>query len=140
MTPDLLTPDDGATARVQLARALGDVLPCPPDAVRCDGATGFANPFHWCGSVSPLDSRWWVEGDAGGVAQVWRCAGKREAQARAVQLHRSWIGEPGQTALRAKVRDTFRGKRPACFCDLDAPCHGDTLAEIAATAPECPLL
>lgn len=49
--------------------------------------------------------------------------------AQAVADHRAWLMR--QPALIAQAVQDLRGADLGCFCPLDAPCHVDTLLEVA---------
>jgi hypothetical protein len=55
--------------------------------------------------------------------------GQNEAKAYAVRLYRELIRREPTLAIRAKSE--LAGKKLACWCSLDGPCHADVLAEIA---------
>ncbi len=118
--------------RIQMLQWRGYLL--PKDAVRCDGISEFANPFRWMGSVGGDGDggEWWVERRL----SRWAAKGRLQAMQMAFDLHADWLLAPEQKARRNQVRHAFRGKRPACFCRLDEPCCGDTLALVAATEEE----
>ncbi len=124
--PGLPPPGPDLPPRVRLLGTADFRL--PDDAVRCDAASMFGNPFLVCGSVSHITVEWWVENPET-FRQYHR--DPHDARAAAIKLHRVWIMRPEQHELRALVRDVFRARRPACWCRLDAPCHGDTLAQLA---------
>lgn len=117
--------------RMQLSRVRG--APLPDNALRCDAGTEFANPFRVMGTVDHMGSQWWVEHING---RHWPCTGRLHAHGLAVELHKAWIEAPQQQAFRDRVREALHGRVPACWCGLDTPCHGDTLAAIASTAME----
>jgi hypothetical protein len=58
--------------------------------------------------------------------------------ARAVRLHRQWIerclAKYPETMIWAL--DQLRGRNLACWCAPGAPCHADTLLELANRDPE----
>ena len=95
------------------SRALNGLL-----AVKVDRTTALGNPF-----------RVGVDGTAAECAQLYRrlLAGEIIATAAA----------PVETQRRAYVAaleslDELSGMNIACWCRLDAPCHGDVLLEEAA--------
>jgi hypothetical protein len=99
--------------RVQRKRTKGYKL--PPDTVVVTRPTKWGNPFK------PSDSTNYTVQDA-------------------VDDFRDWIDgkffsphEPdhGKCPTKEEIRAELRGKRLACFCPLDNPCHADVLAEIA---------
>ena len=50
----------------------------------------------------------------------------------AVDKYRAWAMAPEQAGFRAMVRRELAGKDLLCWCK-PLPCHGDVLAEIAAS-------
>ncbi len=110
-----------APRRVQLRRVRGWRL--PPDTVQVDRATRWGNPFR---CDDPADAvaayRAWLAGDTDGLM---RLAG--EARGFAV------VGNSGAAARDRILRDLprLRGKRLACWCPPDSPCHADVLLELA---------
>lgn len=57
---------------------------------------------------------------------------RREATAHAVELFESDIVDWAASKLTVgRIRADLRGKDLACWCELDNPCHGDILLEIA---------
>ena len=106
--------------------------PLPDDAVRCDGLSMYGNPFHWSGSIGADGNNWWVEG----FGKHWPCGDRKQAMQTAKDLHSDWIKQPDQLGLRNLVRVVLVGKRPACWCKPDDPCHCDTLAAVAVTPKE----
>ncbi|GIX10328.1 MAG: hypothetical protein KatS3mg116_2038 [Elioraea sp.] len=110
-----------APGRVQLRRVRGWRL--PPDTVQVDRATRWGNPFR---CDNPADAvaayRAWLAGDADGLM---RLAG--EACGFAV------VGFSG-AAARQRILcglPKLRGRRLACWCSPDSPCHADVLLELA---------
>jgi hypothetical protein len=105
------------TARVRLSRARGWRLPA--DAVKIDRSTPWGNPF--------------MVGEHGSAAD---CV---EAYRAMLSGHSRAVGGPtieAQRAYRAHFDAHWRdlvGKRLACWCALDRPCHADALAEAVAT-------
>ena len=57
----------------------------------------------------------------------WELRGKEWA----VRQHRRWLHFKAQAGLRERIRRELRGKKLACWCRLDEPCHRNTLLEIA---------
>lgn len=122
------------TTRVQLSRAAGWRM--PSDAAKVDRSTEYGNPFAIVGPVKDIKTgevEWWVES----ASSVWRFKTKPEAQAAAVRLYDAWIMHPGQSLLRDRIRLRFKRTRPACWCKIGSPCHGDIVARVAATPLEC---
>lgn len=71
--------------------------------------------------------RTWADGDMTHA----RAATKNEAAAEACKLFRFWLTlTPEGREVLAKARVELKGRRLACYCSLDAPCHADVLAEL----------
>ena len=111
----------GPPTRVRLSRAKGWRM--PPNTVKVDRTTALGNPFIVNPHVKP--------GSRSG-AQYF-CVPTAED---AVACFREMFTLPGQTAdgLRAALPG-LRGKNVACWCALDAPCHGDVWLELANPPP-----
>ena len=90
--------------RVQLRRVRGWKL--PPNTVAVTRPGRFGNPFRVGSPGAPT-------------------------AAAAVALFQQYL--EGQPALLAEARTRLRGKNVACFCPLNAPCHGDALLQLANT-------
>ena len=75
----------------------------PVSAVLVDRTTPFGNPFHL-----------------------------HHEQDRDIVIanYRSWLMEPEQADLRAKMREELRGKDLLCWC-APKPCHADVIMEVA---------
>jgi hypothetical protein len=87
--------------RVRLSRAAGSKL--PPDAVSVAWPTKWQNP-HKPAARSP------------------------EANAAAVAAYREHLRSHPELVADARVE--LAGKRLACWCPLDLPCHADVLHEV----------
>lgn len=97
--------------RVQLSRAKGWRM--PPNTVKVDRSTKWGNP-------------WTVADCDGSAAEAVRMFRSRFIGPLAgLANHGSYI------ALIAAEIGELRGKNLACWCALDAPCHADTLLELA---------
>jgi hypothetical protein len=77
-------------------------------------------------------TRWGNHYRVGPAVTLGGCSIPEITPERAVALHRSWI----EQALRAwpstaAAIEALRGYNLACWCNLDHPCHGDTLLELA---------
>lgn len=90
--------------RIQLRRTKGWRM--PEGAVKVDRSTRFGNPYQ---------------------------AGKDGDGDRAylVRLFAEYLARPEQAELVADIKASLRGKRLACWCPPDAPCHADVLLKIA---------
>jgi hypothetical protein len=61
---------------------------------------------------------------------------KDHGHEEAVRLFAGWLHEPGQAALRERVRRELRGLDLACSCKPGQTCHADALLELANEAPD----
>lgn len=52
----------------------------------------------------------------------------------AVAAFRLWLEEEATDAWKAEAVAALRGKNLACWCPLDAPCHGDVLLDLVNAA------
>lgn len=91
--------------RIQRKRTKGCKM--PSDAVYVGRPTVFGNPFI-VGQLSEF-------GDVPDIET-------------AVAFYRAWIDKGLQ---RIRIVRELKGKRLACWCPLDKPCHADVLCEIA---------
>lgn len=91
--------------RIQRKRTKGWKL--PEDAVIVTRPTKWGNPFV-VGKLS----------DFGDVPDP----------ETAVAFYRATVDKG---LMRIKIRQELRGKKLACYCPLDRPCHADVLAELA---------
>jgi hypothetical protein len=123
---------DQSPRRIQLRRTKGWRM--PEDGVKVDRTTEFGNPFAIFGPFK-YDGR--VEWDVVSFVEIWRYPTKIEAQQAAVLKHAAWLQLPAQELLRDRIRLRFKRARPACWCRLEDPCHGDTIAAVALTPLEC---
>jgi hypothetical protein len=106
-------------ARFRLSRKLGARL--PPDVVRVDRATHYGNPFvcRHGPALAVAAYRAWLAGDDAALRHL-----------------RGQIDEvrPTHADARQRVLDgmpSLRGRRLACWCAPDSPCHADVLLELA---------
>lgn len=126
-----------APKRIQLRRTKG--WRKPPGVIVCTRPhSPYANPFR----VVYLGPRRWQCNDA-----IWPT--KAKASAEAARLFRAWILDDHlPSSIRERTwaplffgaaRDRIlndaphllRGHDLACWCALDAPCHVDTVLEVA---------
>ncbi|MDH3842761.1 MAG: DUF4326 domain-containing protein [Myxococcales bacterium] len=72
----------------------------------------------------------WVVLDPDWMANPQRhfCSSRRVARRLACWFHRRWIITPFGPTFDI---ERLRGKNLACWCQLDQPCHADTLLEFA---------
>jgi hypothetical protein len=129
-----MTPDQAETApdtprRIQRKRTKGWKM--PEGAVYVGRPTKFGNPFV----PIQLDGLWMVMDENGVDYQPYHNT-KRAAASKAVELYEAnltyWSG--GLLKHDAPLREAvtaLAGRDLACWCPLDAPCHGDVLLEIA---------
>lgn len=96
--------------RVLNLRYLTDGIPV--GAVLCDRSTDFGSPF-------PISH-------------------ERDGRTRAesVECYRSWIHDPEQAELRARMRRELAGKDLVCHC-APAACHCDVVLEVANSPEPC---
>lgn len=94
-------PGTAPAHRVRLSRAAGAKL--PPDAVSVAWPTKWHNP-HKPAPRSP------------------------EANAAAVAAYRDHLRQHPELVAAARVE--LAGKRLACWCSLELPCHADVLDEV----------
>lgn len=131
--PEHRAAECGRPARVQLSRAKGWKM--SENAVKVDRSTRWGNHFR---VLACEDGSFEVRRN---MDELWNApeavAESREgAIAAAVDLFREWaMGEFGRH-FRSRVRSELRGKKLACWCSLDGPCHADVLLEIA-NRPVC---
>lgn len=103
--------------RLRLSRARGFRLP--------DGAVSVARPGRW---GNPF-----VVGRNGTAAE---CVDQFRALLAGHVAYRPHPSPADQAAYREHLAANWRtlaGKRLACWCRLDAPCHADVLAEAVRT-------
>lgn len=93
--------------RVQLSRAKGWRMPA--DAVKVDRTTRWGNPYR----MDPLSAEV--------VVQLFQAQLARDG---------AWFFK-GLRTTTEDVRRELRGKRLACWCRLDRPCHADLLLQLA---------
>lgn len=83
----------------------------PPDTVYMGRPGPWGNPFNW-ETVSLT------------VTQV------KLRKEMAKNLFREWIRLPEQSELLARARKELKGKKGACWCRLEDPCHVDVWLEL----------
>lgn len=84
----------------------------PDDVVIVARPSRWGNPYR-AGKASPDNPTYIVKDNAD-----------------AVRLYREWLALPAQAEYRTNAKQ-LKGKRLACYCKPDLPCHADVLAEIA---------
>jgi hypothetical protein len=95
----------------------------PPDTVQVDRATRWGNPFR---CDDPADAvaafRAWLAGDGESLVRI-------AGTARGFAV----VGNNGPAARQRILRGLpkLRGRRLACWCAPDSPCHADVLLELA---------
>lgn len=121
--------------RIQRKRTKGFRL--PKNAVCVSRPSKWGNPF-----VAEEDGKdhFIVRHFTGGVIADWYDS-LHAAKAGAVRLYRAYLANDGSQPgairdsggafLAQLAKEELRGKKVACFCPLDQPCHADVLAEIA---------
>ena len=108
-----------------------------PDAVIVDRRSPFGNP--WTFGRVPLDCQG-LQGERWAVWDAWmhndqsRYIGKyaTAAEARAAAI-RAYVDLLRRDRWRTEmVRADLAGKSVACWCPLDAECHGDVILRVAS--------
>jgi len=102
-----------APVRVQLSRKKGFRL--PPNTANVARPSQWGNPIKVGGTLR-------VEADGDMVEAAI-------TPAIAVELFREYIA--GALRKHPALLEPLRGKRLACWCALDAPCHADVLLQLA---------
>jgi len=87
-----------------------------PDAVIVARPSKWGNPFQ-VGKISPMVG-------PGGDMTVWMVADRGDAVTLFRHYHQS-------AEYLTSVRAELAGRDLACWCPLEAPCHGDVLLEFA---------
>lgn len=82
----------------------------PEGVVYVGRPTKWGNPFPW-------------------KSQRNLCITEREMREEVTTMYREWRSD--SPSWIAEVQSELRGKRLACWCSLDQPCHADVLLEIA---------
>jgi hypothetical protein len=114
--------------RIQLRRTKGWRKP--------EGAAVVARPSRWGNPFRVGDRYLWIPG------QPWPIPTSRKVgewehgirveecpdRATAVEWYQPWIGAVINSGVSL---DPLAGRDLACWCPLDAPCHGDVLLELA---------
>jgi len=120
--------------RVRRTRTKGGGL--PRGSVYVGRPTDWGNPFRH----ELIDGSWWIVSCDNG-RPIMKKETEADARAGAVRLYRAYLRNDGtqagairddggaMIALRAKAE--LRGRKLACWCSLDVPCHADVLAEVA---------
>ncbi len=103
--------------RIQRKRTKGYRL--PKGAICVSRPSKWGNPFRGPGAVSAYRS-WITTG--------WRHRVGVAPDGQAVEC--VWLGSLKASVLRAMLPE-LRGKKLACWCPLDRPCHADVLCELA---------
>lgn len=110
--------------RIQLSRRPGWRLADHSDnAVIVDRRTKWGNPYKVVGQ----GGRWYVLNTIRNVFIGHAHATKAGATRRSIYFFRDRYTNDTNAPDPRKLR----GKDVACWCDLDAPCHGDVLLELA---------
>ncbi len=127
--------------RVQLSRKKGWRMPANTVSVARPGFWG--NPHSvvldellWDGETVDehgdpvLHGPWMCSLQPNGYGGFWFST-KAEAVAKAVELFRWKMVQPGFWSNAKRRLPELRGKNLACWCGLDQPCHADVLLELA---------
>lgn len=110
--------------RIQLSRRKGWRLADHSDnVVIVDRRSKWGNPY--C-VVGPVRGKWYIEQNYLAEAEYDK---KQEAVRDAVIMYRQWLRE--MVAFGKLDITELTGRDIACWCDLNAPCHGDVLLELA---------
>lgn len=101
----------------------------PPGAVSVMRPSRWGNPFRMVCTGGVYSVEYQIgRKDAGVVIRDGLTLD--EARAEAVEQYRAWLREaPRGREIRKQAREMLRGKKLACCCPLDKPCHADVLAE-----------
>jgi hypothetical protein len=109
-SPAVPAPDREKTVpeRVQLRRSKGWRM--PPDTVKVDRTTRWGNPFS-----------------------AVECGSTAAAVARHAEWMRGEVEAPGGRVPPSldEIRSQLSGRRLACWCPLDGPCHANLLIRLA---------
>lgn len=121
--------------RIQRKRTAGWRM--PEGAVYVGRPTIWGNPFI---AEEACEGRFIVR-DINSTWAIDRYKSLAEAKAGAVRLFRVYLNneglEPGQVRdsggifIAQRAMSELRGKKLACWCSLEMPCHADVLCEIA---------
>lgn len=110
--------------RLQLSRAKGFDLQAASLATNGLPARGVARPSKfgnlWIVGLAKCGCR--AAGEC--THNFFRC----ETAAEAVAEHRRWLGDGHHVRRHLAL---LRGHNVACWCALDAPCHGDNWLDLA---------
>jgi hypothetical protein len=114
---------------------------------------GFVNCLGRWGCPFRVLERRRKDGTFAGWSVAWRDhglgAGKRkppgwkhrefqdrwEAQVASLEAFVTWINDPDQADVVARIRRDLRGRDLACFCSERSPCHADVLLVVANQDP-----
>jgi hypothetical protein len=109
--------------RLRLSRARGFDLQAASRAINGLPAMSVARPSTWGNGfkIRPGDE----------IPEYGIVLPAIETAGQAVQLHRAWLAGFLATAVGADFLAPLRGHNLACWCALDAECHGNTLLEFA---------
>lgn len=127
--------------RIQRSRAKGSRLVSPNGLpVVCVSRPGrWGNPFilttrrHCSQGWEVADTRVIVDMDWGGEPMIIGVFDSREEASRcAVECFRTGLLSGALSISVEDVRRELRNKNLACWCPLEAECHGDILLEIAS--------
>jgi hypothetical protein len=116
--------------RLQLSRAKGFNLQAASRALNGLPAMSVARPSTWGNGfkIRPRDE----------IPDLGIVIPAVETVEQAVQLHRAWLEGFLATALGADFLAPLRGCNLACWCAPGAPCHADTLLELANPTDAAP--
>lgn len=116
-----------ALRRIQLSRAKG--WRKPANTVVVARPTKWGNPYRIGSNLTHV----YVYAGVGGLYEIPRSdTALNDARRVAVQLFRDMYACDGEISdLVAEWLEPLRGKNLACWCPLDAPCHGDVLLDLA---------
>lgn len=113
--------------RVQLSRKKGWRM--PPNTVKVDRTTRFANPFVVGAQGNATECIYWLTLLHRGYQLIScsaDCCERQQAYMKAILKEKN-AGYP-----------TLRGKNLACSCRSDRPCHADVLLQLANKAETDP--
>ena len=123
---------DPRPVRLRLFRAKGFNLQSLSRATNGLPAVSVARPGQW-------GNLWRIGFAACGCRGVGECDHNQfrcETAEEAVEAYRRWTDLFSQPA-RARMIASLRGNNLACWCALDARCHGDVLIELSNRPIPC---